>query len=344
MREKCLYNLVVGTGGIGTGVVYRLEGMHDLGRNESRAGHLLPQKDFCKQHIILHYVSRVLRGLRQRVRVVPFGAVGRDAAGDSLLDLMRDEGMDVGQVLRMAGEPTLYSVCFQYRDGSGGNITESRSAGSLLKVGHLKQVQRMLEVAGARERAMVLAAPEVPMSVRARLLAVGRRSGCFMAASFTSEEMGMVRKERLLRNVDLLSVNTDEAAALAGVRAKGESQRIVKKMIAAVATVNPEIRLCVTGGAAGLYGYHEGATRFLPGLKVKVANTAGAGDACMAGLMLGTILGQRFVTDSGPSALGFGRALSAMSVLSADTINFEISADTLQAFARKARAGDLLGK
>jgi hypothetical protein len=44
----------------------------------------------------------------------------------------------------------------------------------------------------------------------------------------------------------------------------------------------------------------------------------------MAGLMLGTILGQRFVADEGPSALGFGRLLSAMSVLSADTINFEV--------------------
>ena len=315
--------------------------MHDLGRNESRAGRLLPQKDFCKQHIILHYVSRILRGLRQRVRVVPFGAVGRDAAGDSLLELMRDEGMDVGQVLRMAGAPTLHSVCFQYPDSSGGNITENKSAGSLLKPGHLTQVERMLK--GTGERAMVLAAPEVPMSVRARLLEVGRRSGCFTAASFTSEEMGMVRKECLLRNVDLLSINTDEAAALAGVRASRESQRIVKKVTGAAVAMNPEIRLCMTSGAQGLYGYHQGITQLLPGLKVKVANTAGAGDACMAGLMLGTILGQRFVAASGPSALGFGRALSAMSVLSADTINFEISADTLRAFARKMGA-DLLGK
>jgi len=243
--------------------------------------------------------------------------------------------MDVGQVLRVAGAPTLHSVCFQYPDSSGGNITESRSAGSLLKVRHLKQVQRMLEQAGARERAMVLAAPEVPMGVRARLLAVGRRSGCFMAASFTSEEMGIVRKERLLRNVDLLSINTDEAAALAGVRASQEAQRTVKKVISAAGATNPEIRVCVTSGAEGLYGHHQGALRFLPGLQVKVANTAGAGDACMAGLMLGTILGQRFVADSGPSALGFARALSAMSVLSADTINFDINADTLQAFARK---------
>ena len=341
MREKGFYNLVVGTGGIGTGVVYRLEGMHDLGRNESRAGHLLPQKDFCKQHIILHYVSRILRGLRRKVRVVPFGAVGRDAAGDSLLELMRGEAMDVGQVLRMAGAPTLYSVCFQYPDSSGGNITESRSAGSLLKVSHSRQVQRMLVEAG--ERAMVLAAPEAPMGVRARLLAVGRKSGSFTAASFTSEEMTIVREERLLRNVDLLSVNSDEAAALAGVRASQEPQRIVKKVIEAAGAMNPELRLCVTSGAQGIYGYHHGTMRFLPGLKVKVANTAGAGDACMAGLMLGTILGQGFVADNGPSALGFGRALSAMSVLSADTINFDISADTLQAFARKVGT-DLLGK
>ena len=51
------FSKIFGTGGIGSGVIYHLESDRPLGRNESRMAHKLEQEDFCKLHIILHYVS-----------------------------------------------------------------------------------------------------------------------------------------------------------------------------------------------------------------------------------------------------------------------------------------------
>ena len=55
------YNHIVGTGGIGSGIFFSLEGDHTLGRNESRMGRLEAFRDYCKQHIIMHYIA-VLMG------------------------------------------------------------------------------------------------------------------------------------------------------------------------------------------------------------------------------------------------------------------------------------------
>ena len=54
------YNRLVGIGGIGTGIFFALEGDHTLGRNESRAGRLLDVRDYCKLHIVIHYVAKLL--------------------------------------------------------------------------------------------------------------------------------------------------------------------------------------------------------------------------------------------------------------------------------------------
>ncbi|MDB4866389.1 MAG: carbohydrate kinase family protein [Cohnella sp.] len=54
------YSRLIATGGIGSGMVFRLESNHTLGRNESRPGELMPYKDYCKNHIITHYITVML--------------------------------------------------------------------------------------------------------------------------------------------------------------------------------------------------------------------------------------------------------------------------------------------
>ena len=55
--------------------------------------------------------------------VAPVGTVGGDEAGRRLLDEMRAVGMDTRFVRSVEGLPTLFSVCFLYPDGDGGNVT-----------------------------------------------------------------------------------------------------------------------------------------------------------------------------------------------------------------------------
>ena len=54
-RQK--YDYIVGTGGIGKGVLFQFTDNTTLGRNESRLAELTETRDFCKLHIILHYIA-----------------------------------------------------------------------------------------------------------------------------------------------------------------------------------------------------------------------------------------------------------------------------------------------
>lgn len=54
------FRALLGVGGIGTGSFFALEGNHTLARNESRPGRLLDIRDYCKLHIVAHYIARFL--------------------------------------------------------------------------------------------------------------------------------------------------------------------------------------------------------------------------------------------------------------------------------------------
>ena len=59
-NAKTGFTCAIGIGGIGAGMVYTLQGEHELGRNESRLGELLDSRDYCKLHIALHYIARLM--------------------------------------------------------------------------------------------------------------------------------------------------------------------------------------------------------------------------------------------------------------------------------------------
>jgi hypothetical protein len=54
------YRALIGVGGIGTGAFFALSGDHTLGREESRLGKYLDRRDYCKLHIITHYIQTLL--------------------------------------------------------------------------------------------------------------------------------------------------------------------------------------------------------------------------------------------------------------------------------------------
>ena len=69
---------LIGTGGIGSGMFFALHGNHTLGREESRSGYILDRQDYCKLHIVAHYVSALLG---PAFPVIPIGKVGDDEPG-----------------------------------------------------------------------------------------------------------------------------------------------------------------------------------------------------------------------------------------------------------------------
>ena len=332
------YRRLVGVGGIGTGLFFALEGDHDLGRNESRAARLLDVRDYCKLHIVAHYPA-VLLGAG--FEVVPVGKVGDDEAGQRLRAEMAAAGMDVRFVLTVAGRATLLSVCFQYPDGSGGNITTSDSAAAGLTEADVERAASLLD-----ERTIALCVPEVPLGQRHHLLTAATQGRALRVAALASAELAEAKARGFFASVDLLALNEDEASALTGVPVgSGPPRPLLEACARLLTAAQPAIRLVVSAGPHGAFAFAGGHWEHSPALKVKVASTAGAGDALLGGLLTALAVGVPFTVAGPPrtalsdrplaSALDFGVLLSAFKVTSPHTIHPDARLETLLTFAHQ---------
>jgi sugar/nucleoside kinase (ribokinase family) len=341
LGDGARYERLVGVGGIGAGLFFALEGGHDLGRNESRPGHLLDVRDYCKLHIVAHYPAVLLgaRGETGPFHVLPVGKVGEDETGRRLRAEMEATGMDVRFVEALPGHPTLLSVCFQYPDGSGGNITTVDSAASQVADRDVDLAERWLS-----PRTIALAAPEVPLAVRRHLLARAGEKGALRAASLTTAEVAEARATGLLSLVDVLALNEDEAAGLAGEPwPAGDPAGFLERCAALLRESQPHIRTVVTAGPQGAFGFDGAAWSHVPALRVPVASTAGAGDALLGALLAGLAAGLPFAArPSGSlaerpleSALDLGTLVAAFKVTSPHTIPPGFTLERLAAFARE---------
>jgi ribokinase len=327
--STCRYQAMIGVGGIGTGVFFALNGNHTLGREESRSGRFLDRRDYCKLHIISHYV-KVLLG--PEFATVPVGKVGGDDAGRRLFEEMRDVGLDMRYVELCPGEQTLMSICLLYPDGTGGNLTVDDSACNQVDVAFLAVVEP--EFARFEGRGIALAAPEVPMAARERLLQLGTLYRFLRVASFISSEMPAAVESGVLGSVDLVGINVDEAAAVGGVSAEGQSlASIVEAAIERLGDINPLMFVSVTAGKSGSWSWDGTTLAHVPALPAEVVNTAGAGDAHLSGLVAGLVAGLTLA-----QAQELGTLVAALSVTSPHTIASEIERRSLQAFAARLQA------
>ena len=291
------YDLVVGTGGIGSGIFLALEGNRTLGREESRPADLLDQRDYCKLHIVCHYVRRLLG---PDVPVVPIGKVGADDAGRAVLEEMRATGLDTGLVTTSA-RPTLFAVCFLYPDGDGGNLSTSRSASA--DVGPADVQRAAAHFAAHPGRGVALALPEVPLEARQALLQLATDHGWLRVAGVVPDELQAVRGSGLLAQVDLLALNIEEAATLGGTSADQPPAEVV------------------TAGARGSWTWDGRELVHAPAADPggAVVSTAGAGDAHLSGVVVGLVAGLDLAT-----ANAFAAIVSGLKVRSAHTINPDI--------------------
>jgi ribokinase len=323
LRADAPFRRLVGVGGIGSGMFLALEGDRSLGRNESRAGRLLDVRDYCKLHTVTHHVATLLgaRPSGEPFHVVPVGAVGDDEAGGRLVEEMAAIGMDVRHVRSISDRPTLFSVCFQYPDGDGGNITTIDSAAAMVTV---EDVDAVLDLLGPDT--IALAAPEVPLEPRRRLLELAGDRGALRAASFTSLELSETRSREMLDLVDVLAMNVHEASIVAGVELDPSDPRaFLERCRSAVGAGTRPVRIVVSVGRDGAYAIEGERWRHRPGPAVEVASTAGAGDALFAGILAALAGGVPLVGDSDPpaldDALGLGVLLAGLNVTSPHTIH-----------------------
>ncbi len=323
------FRSLVGVGGVGSGVLFALEGDHDLGRNESRLAQLQDARDYCKLHIVAHYPALLLgaRASGAPFHVVPIARVGDDEAGRRLKREMEAAGMDCRFVESVADRPTLQSVCFQYPDGTGGNITTADSAAAALTT---SDIDRALELIG--RTTIALALPEVPLSARDHLLRMATGRDAFRVTAFATAEVAEARRLGLFALSDLVALNEDEVEALTDRRLDpGDPHSVLDACVAALDAERLGKRVLLTAGAHGAFGFDGERWKHSPALPVPVASTAGAGDALLGGVLTALAAGAPFA-----SALDFGVLLAAYTVTSRHTIHPDAGLDGLLGFAAKS--------
>jgi ribokinase len=316
---------IIGTGGIGSGRFFALNGNETLGREESRSGHFLKIDDYCKQHIILHYI-KVLLG--RSFSVIPVGKLGDDAAGQTLYDEMMSTGFVMDLIEKVPQVSTLFSFCFYYPDGSGGNLTTDDSASSMVDRAIIEKAGTDIKKLG--QKGIVMAAPEVPLLARQALLEAGKKNGLFCTASFTSGEIADATDSGIFSCVDLLAVNSGEASAIAGnIPAGADTETIVRAAIKKLQEFNRSMMISVTAGKQGSWCWDGQRLNHFPAISTKVVSTAGAGDAFFSGLITGLSLGLLFFESQ-----QFGSLVAGLAVTSPHTIHKGIDRNSLRDFLK----------
>jgi len=326
--RACQYQALLGVGGIGTGAFFALNGEQTLGREESRSGHFIDRRDYCKLHIISHYIKTLLG---REFATMPIGKVGDDEAGRNLLKEMGAAGLDLRHVQAVPGASTLYSFCFIYPDGSGGNLTTDNSACDQLDAEDVSRAES--DFSRFQGRGIALAAPEVPLAARRKLLQLGTRYQFMRVAAFVSAEIVPAIEMGLLAELDLLTLNRSEAAALAGTQSdEGPPLPIVEAALARLGAIQPALQVTITAGRDGSWSWDGKSLTHLPAFPARMVSTAGAGDAFLAGVIAGRVAGLAL-----PQAQELGTLVAALSVTSPHTINMEIDRGTLAAFSSESR-------
>jgi ribokinase len=312
-------HILIGTGGIGTGRFFAVDGNTTLGREESRGGHFLDRTDFCKLHIIAHYV-RVL--MPDRFATLPIGMVGDDIEGRRLINDMAEHGIDTRFIRKTTEAITTQSFCIVYPDGSGGNLTTTDSASGKVNPDLIRSAESMF--AAHRDAGIALAAPEVPLPARKALLELGSEYGFLRAASFTAEEMISAVNEGMFELIDVLSINRHEAEAM--IPGAGY-ETPVETLIDSLLRVNGDLCIAITDGGSGVSVWDGVTLHTISALRVKAVATSGAGDAFFAGFLCGLGSGMQTL-----SAAIMGNLVAGFSVTGRDTIHRGLHRETFEAY------------
>lgn len=330
------FDKIIGTGGIGIGMLFQSDQLETLGRSESRAVTLSPAKDYCKQQIVLYYAVTLLK---EMASVYPIGFIGNDSNGSSIIAEMRRQGLNVDYIAHSREYPTTISICLQYPDKETCNFTAINSASELVTpeyvLGAMKEI-------GVDEKTIVCAIPEVPIDTRVEMMKFAKLKGALTVLSVPVSEAEDFARRSVYGYVDILAVNMEEAQAIAN--SKDVNRNLIIKLAEVLGEFNPSLTILMTCGKEGAYTFAEQMIEKIPPLLGNALNTTGAGDAFLGGTLAGIAGGMKLQKGNDDSVFGettlesapeLGTICAGMAVEYEDSIVFNVNPDTIRDMIEK---------
>lgn len=252
---------------------------------------------------------------RQGAGVAIVARIGDDDFGRMALALWAREGLDIGAVEVVAGEPSGVAQILVYDDGDN-SIAVAPGAGAGLGAA---QVERA--AAALRAARIVMAPCEVPLAATQRAFEIAREGG---ATTLLNPAPARPLPAALLGVTDLLTPNQSELRTLTGIDDVAEAAR-------SLLALGP-LAVIVTQGAAGCTVFErDRAPISWPGHAMRVADTIGAGDTFTGALAAALARGESLA-----DAARWANAAAALSVTGAGAIGGMPSRNAVRAFLASA--------
>jgi ribokinase len=192
--------------------------------------------------------------------------VGDDLFGAEARQLWRQEGLESSLIQVDAERPTGMAFIMVNEQGQN-RIIVNPGANDSLTARHADAAEEAIQVAR-----VAVAQFESPVEVVERALSLARRHG---VRTILNPAPAREVPDSLLSLVDVITPNEAEAQALAGVQ--GSDPR-PEEVAAALRERGPRT-VVLTLGEGGAYVLDDTGGRHVPGVRVQVVDTTGAGDA-----------------------------------------------------------------
>jgi ribokinase len=213
-------------------------------------------------------------GLRQLgADATLIGVVGDDAAGEMALDDAVASGIDVSPVVRRGRTALLVDVV---EPGGRRRLLEDVPQESLLTEADVRAAEHVLRAADTV--ALQLQQPGTALLSAARIAA---KSG---ARIVLDGAIDGPERDELLTLADVLRADVTEAALLTGAELTGrqDAEDAARRLL----TAGPTVVALAVPGEGNVVVWAEGS-RFYPHTERRVVDPTGAGDAFLAGLIVG---------------------------------------------------------
>jgi sugar/nucleoside kinase (ribokinase family) len=241
------------------------------------------------------------------------GAIGTDALGDVMIDLLSRHGIDTSLLVRRDGVQTSASVLPIRHDGSrpafhviGANATYNAEDAPWSQI--------------ARATHLHLGAPEFMGGEHAaRILSFARENGVVTSADILApgEQSAQIRDwiAPCFEHLDYLLPNDEQVLGLSGeTDLESGCRKLLRQGIGCIAA---------TAGADGAIIVDADASQLVPAFEIDVVDTTGCGDSFSAGFLRGLSLGR---SRRDAAVLGCAAAALVAQGLGSDHGSFDLQA------------------